>query len=60
LADVRPAIIPAVLAAYPRLDFKREFTARFVDQASRKPAFPGTVLIDGGILGGIAQAPFDG
>jgi hypothetical protein len=59
LADARPAIIPAVLAAYPRLDFKREFTARFVEQASRKPTGPGKVLIEAGILGDIAQAPFD-
>ena len=58
-ADVRPAIIPGLLAAYPRLDFKREFTALLVDQASRKPTCPAATMIATGILDEIAQAPFD-
>jgi hypothetical protein len=58
-ADVRPAIIPGLLAAYPRGDFKREFTARLVDQASRKPTCPAVEMISAGILEEIAQAPFD-
>ena len=58
-ADVRPAIIPALLAAYPRLDFKREFTALLVDQASRKPTCPAAEMIAAGILEEIAQAPFE-
>lgn len=58
-ADVRSAMIPAVLAAYPRLDFKREFSALLVDQASRKPTCPAAKMIDAGILDQIAQAPFD-
>ena len=58
-AEVRPTIIPALLAAYPRVDFKREFTARFVDQASRKPTCPAAELIPAGILEEIGQAPFD-
>ena len=58
-ADVRPAIIPAVLAAYPRLDFKREFTARIVDQASRKPTCPAAQMVATGILEEIAAAPFE-
>ncbi|MBI2780420.1 MAG: HD domain-containing protein [Chloroflexi bacterium] len=60
LADVRPAIVPGLLAAYPRVDFKREFTALLIDQASRKPTCPAAVMIAEGILEEIAQAPFDG
>ena len=58
-ADVRPAIIPGLLAAYPRLDFKREFTELLVDQASRKPSCPAVTMIAAGILEEIAQAPFE-
>jgi HD domain-containing protein len=58
-ADVRLAIVPELLAAYPRLDFKREFTALLVDQASRKPTCPAAEMIATGILEEIAQAPFD-
>ena len=58
-ADVRPAIIPRLLAAYPRVDFKREFTALFVDQASRKPTCPAAEMAATGMLEEIAQAPFD-
>ena len=57
--DVRPAIIPGLLAAYPRLDFKREFAALFVDQASRKPTCRAAEMVDSGMLEAIAQAPFD-
>ena len=58
-ADVRPAIIPGLLAAYPRLDFKREFSALVVDQASRKPTCPAAEMVSTGMLEAIAQAPFD-
>jgi HD domain len=58
-ADVRPTIIPGLLAAYPRLDFKREFSALLVDQASRKPTCPAAEMLATGILDEIAQAPFD-
>ena len=58
-ADVRPAIIPGLLAAYPRLDFKREFTALFVDQASRKPTCPAADMVATGMVDEIARAPFD-
>jgi hypothetical protein len=51
--------IPIALAAYPRLDFKRAFSARFADQLARKPACPGTALAAAGILDQIAQAPFE-
>lgn len=57
--DVRPSIVPGVLAAYPRLDFKREFAARFADQASRKPTSKAAGMVDEGILDAIAQAPFE-
>ena len=57
--EVRPAIIPVLLAAYPRVDFKREFTALFVDQASRKPICPAAEMANTGMLEEIAQAPFD-
>ena len=58
-ADVRPAIIPPLLAAYPRLDFKREFTTLLIDQASRKPSCPAAAMIAAGMLEEVAQAPFD-
>ena len=57
--DVRPAVIPGLLAAYPRLDFKREFAARFVDQAARKPTCRVAEMVNSGKLEAIAQAPFD-
>jgi hypothetical protein len=59
LADVRRAIIPIVLAAYPRVDLKRVFTTLLVDQASRKPTCPAAAMIETGILDQIQQAPFD-
>jgi hypothetical protein len=57
--DIRPAIVPELLAAYPRLDFKREFSARIVDQASRKPTCPAAGMIAKGLLEEVAQAPFE-
>jgi hypothetical protein len=57
--DLRPAIIPRVLAAYPRVDFKREFSALLVDQATRKPSCQGAEMVAAGILDEIARAPFD-
>jgi hypothetical protein len=58
-ADVRPAIIPGLLAAYPRVDFKREFTALLVHQASRKPTCLAADMIATGMLEEIARAPFN-
>ena len=58
-ADIRPAIMPEVLAAYPRVDLKREFTALLMDQASRKPSCPAAAMIAAGILEEIEQAPFE-
>ena len=57
--DVRPEAIGPVLAAYPRLEFKREFAAAFRDQAARKPGCIGTEMIRGGILEEIENAPFE-
>jgi hypothetical protein len=58
-ADVRRALVPGVLAAYPRLDFKREFGALFVDQASRKPTCTVAAMVASGKLEAINRAPFD-
>jgi hypothetical protein len=57
--DVRPAIIPGVLSAYPRLDFKRGFAALFVDQATRKPTCRAAEMVNGDLLDAIARAPFE-
>ena len=57
--DVRPAIVPGLLAAYPRLDFKREFGALFVDQATRKPTCRVAEMVATGKLEAISAAPFD-
>jgi len=59
LTDLRPEIVQMVLAAYPRIDFKRHFSERFADQASRKPTCPAAVMAAAGMLDEIAQAPFD-
>ena len=58
-SDIRPAIIPRLLAAYPRVGFKREFTALLVDQATRKPTCPAAEMVAAGMLEEIASAPFD-
>lgn len=59
IGDVRAASIPVVLAAYPRLEFKRDFAASFVDQASRKPDCTVAAMVNSGKLAAIAKAPFD-
>jgi hypothetical protein len=59
-ADVRRAVVPAVLTAYPRLDFKREFGALFADQAARKPACSVARMMAAGKLEAINRAPYDG
>jgi hypothetical protein len=58
-ADVRRAIVPEVLAAYPRLDFKREFGALFADQAARKPTCSVARMMASGKLEAINRAPYD-
>jgi hypothetical protein len=52
-------VIPAVIAAYPRLDFKREFAALFADQAARKPTCTVAAMVRAGKLTAIERAPFD-
>jgi hypothetical protein len=59
IEDVRPASVAAVLAAYPRLAFKQDFAAAFVDQASRKPWCRVAEMVRAGKLDAIAAAPFD-
>jgi HD domain len=58
-ADVRRAVVPPVLAAYPRLDFKREFGALFADQAARKPTCRVAAMVATGKLEAINRAPYD-
>ena len=58
-ADVRPESIAPILAAYPRLTFKRDFAAAFQDQASRKPKCRVAEMVRTGKLEAIANAPFD-
>jgi len=59
IRDVRPASIPAIVAAYPRLEFKRDFAALFVDQASRKPTCRVAEMVNSGKLEAIVRAPFE-
>jgi len=58
-AEVRPASVPIVLAAYPRLTFKRDFAAAFADQAARKPGCSVARMVATGKLDAIARAPFE-
>jgi hypothetical protein len=60
IGDVRATSVPEVVAAYPRLEFKREFSALFVDQATRKPTCRVAEMIATGKLEAIANAPFEG
>lgn len=48
-----------VLAAYPRLDFKRGFTELFADQAARKPWCRAAEMMKAGARDRIAASPFD-
>lgn len=57
--DVRPALVAPILAAYPRLGFKRAFAALFEDQAGRKPHCRAGEMVRTGKLAAIAAAPFD-
>lgn len=41
------------------LEFKRGFTALFVDQATRKPTSPAAKMRAAGIVAEIAKAPFE-
>ncbi|HEX3264492.1 MAG TPA: HD domain-containing protein [Candidatus Limnocylindrales bacterium] len=57
-ADVRAEAIQPILAAYPRLTFKRDFAAAFEDQAARKPTCRVAEMVRTGKLEAIANAPF--
>jgi hypothetical protein len=57
--DVPASAVTAVLAAYPRLGFKRDFAAAFVDQATRKPTCRVAEMVATGKLEAIAQAPYE-
>jgi hypothetical protein len=57
--DVRSDAVGPVLAAYPRLGFKREFAALFRDQATRKPSCRAAEMVASSKLEAIANAPFD-
>jgi hypothetical protein len=59
IGDVRASAVPEVVGAYPRLEFKREFAALFVDQATRKPACRVAEMVATGKLQAIANAPFE-
>src|SRR4051812_47052835 len=56
--DIRADVPPAVVAAYPRLDFKRRFGDLFVDQARRKPHCRVAEMVASGKLEAIRAAPF--
>jgi hypothetical protein len=56
---VRPATVSAVLAAYPRLDFKEGFTDLIADQGERKPGCWAARALQAGIRERIAAAPFE-
>jgi hypothetical protein len=57
--DVRPGSVAPVLAAYPRLAFKRDFAAAFADQAARKPGCSVARMVATGKLEAIAAAPYE-
>jgi hypothetical protein len=59
LGDVRPASVAPILAAYPRLAFKRDFAAAFTDQAARKPGCSVARMVATGKLEAIAAAPYE-
>jgi HD domain len=56
--DIPAELVPPILAAYPRLDFKRRFAALFEDQAARKPHCRVAEMVRTGKLAAIAKAPF--
>jgi HD domain len=56
--DLTPSMIEEVVAAYPRLDFKRGFAELIGDQAARKPSCWAARAAAEGIHERIARAPF--
>lgn len=59
LGEIDPREVTAVLASYPRLDFKRGFAGLFADQAERKPDCQVADLMRSGFAERIAAAPFE-
>ena len=57
--EVAPATASAILAAYPRLDFKIAFAAAFRDQAARKPSCRVAEMVRAGKIAAIENAPFE-
>jgi hypothetical protein len=58
LEELPATLAPRVLASFPRFDFKVEFSARFADQASRKPGCRVAEMVAAGWLARIDAAPF--
>jgi len=58
LGELSVEAVTAVLASYPRLDFKEGFTALVADQAERKPACWAAAAMQRGLGERIAAAPF--
>jgi hypothetical protein len=50
--------VQAVLASYPRLDFKEGFTSLVADQAKRKPGWWAAAAMQRGLREFIAAVPF--
>jgi hypothetical protein len=57
--EVDSGTVSAVLAAYPRLDFKEGFTLLVADQAERKSGCWADRAMAGGLRERIAAAPFE-
>jgi len=58
LDEIAPDTVNAVLAAYPRLDFKAGFGRLFAGQAEAKPGCRAAAMQRDGIQSRIAVAPF--
>jgi predicted HD phosphohydrolase len=57
--ELGPQALAAVLADYPRLDFKEGFTRLVEDQAERKPGCWAARAMERGMRDRIAAAPFE-
>ncbi|WP_141579577.1 HD domain-containing protein [Actinomadura sp. WMMA1423] len=57
LQGIPPGLRAEVLERYPRLDLAEEFTARFRDQAARKPGSTAAVAVAGGVAERIRRNP---
>ena len=57
-SEVAPDVVDEVVAAYPRLDFKRGFMDLIADQAARKPGCWAARVVQAKIPERVAVAPF--